>query len=122
MTFDNSGNSSTGATDAKTWAIVIWGLFIGGAITGGIATIVGVILAYVKRDDLRGTPFESHVTSAIRTFWISLVGALIGVVLMFILIGVLVLIAVAVWVLFRSVRGLVFALDSKPIADPAGWL
>lgn len=107
--------------DSRTWALIVWGLYILGAVTGFLA-LVGVILAYVKRADLRGTPFESHMTSAIRTFWIALIGGIVGVVLMVVAIGFLVLLAVAVWVLFRAIRGFVYAMDGKPIANPAGWL
>lgn len=108
-------------TDGKTWAMIVWGCYILGSVTGFIA-IIGVILAYVKRADLAGTPFESHMVSAIRTFWIGLVVGLIGLVLMIVGIGFLILLALAVWMLFRAVRGLVYAVDSKPIADPKGWL
>jgi uncharacterized membrane protein len=113
--------TSNSSLDPRTWTIIIWGLYLGSFVTG-ISGIVGIVLAYMKRADLAGTPFETHVVSAIRTFWISLVAALIGLVLTIILIGPLVMIAVAVWFIFRSVRGLVLALDSKPIADPQGWL
>lgn len=117
MTLEPSNKTS----DVKIWAIIIWALYIGAFITG-ISGLVGLILAYVKRDDFVGTPFESHITSAIRTFWIALVAGLIGLVLMLVLIGWLVLLAVGAWVLFRAIRGLVFAIDSKPIPDPSGWL
>lgn len=119
MTLEPSGNSSS--IDAKTWTIIIWALYIGSCVTA-VSGILGVILAYVKRDDLRGTPFESHITSAIRTFWVALIVGLVGTILIFVAIGFIVLLALAVWVLFRSIRGLVLALDSKPIADPQGWL
>jgi uncharacterized membrane protein len=108
-------------TDGKTWAMIVWGCYILGAVTGFLA-IVGVILAYVKRNDLVGTPFDSHMVSAIRTFWISLIVGLVGFLLLIVGIGFVILLALGVWVLFRSIRGLIFALDSKPIADPKGWL
>lgn len=113
--------TSTTQPDPKTWALIVWGLYILGSVTG-ILAVVGVILAYVKRGDLIGTPYESHLTSAIRTFWIALIAGVIGVVLMIVAIGFIVLLALAVWVLFRSIRGLVFAIDGKPIPNPTGWL
>jgi len=109
-------------TNPQTWAIVVWALFIASYFTLAITAIVAVIIAYVKRGDVAGTPFESHMTSAIRTFWISLIVGIVGVVLCFILIGFLVLGLLAVWNLFRVIRGLIYALDGKPIVDPAGWL
>jgi uncharacterized membrane protein len=47
---------------------------------GGIPAVVAVVLAYVKRDDARGTWLESHLRWQIRTFWIALLGGIIGVV------------------------------------------
>ena len=107
-------------TSPKTWAIIVWVLYLAGIVIG-ITALIGVILAYVKRAELAGTPFESHMTYAIRTFWISLIGAVIGLVLSLVLVGFHVLIAVGLWCLYRTIRGLVLALDSRPIPDPAGW-
>jgi uncharacterized membrane protein len=87
--------------------------------------LVGAIIAYVKRDELVGTPFASHMTSAIRTFWVSLIASLIGVTLAWFWIiwtGFVILIAFWIWLLFRVIRGLVRAIDRQPIADPSGWL
>jgi uncharacterized membrane protein len=114
--------SSISGTTPQTWAIVVWCLFIASYFTASISGIIGVIIAYVKRDDLVGTPFESHMTSAIRTFWISLIVGIIGFVLVFILVGFLVLGLLALWHLFRVIRGIIRAVDGEPIADPAGWL
>jgi uncharacterized membrane protein len=114
--------STFSGTTPQTWAIIVWALFIASYFTAWITGIVGLVIAYVKRDDLVGTPFESHMTSAIRTFWISLIVGIIGVVLCFVLVGFLVLGLLALWHLFRVIRGLIRALDGQPIADPAGWL
>ena len=108
-------------TTPQTWAIIVWALYLASSITG-ISIIAGLIIAYIKRDELAATPFGSHMTYAIRTFWISLIGLLIGIVLTFVLIGILVLIAVCIWTLYRMIRGLVCAIDGRPIVDPQGWL
>jgi uncharacterized membrane protein len=108
-------------TEAKTWALIVWGLYIAAFFTG-ITIIIGVIVAYVKRGELAGTPFESHMTSAIRTFWISLIGYLISAVLMLVLIGFVTMTLVGIWHLFRVIRGIVKALDDRPIDNPEGWL
>ncbi len=106
----------------QTWAIVVWGLFLASILSFTFTAIIGLIIAYVKRPDLVGTPFESHMTSAIRTFWITLVVALIGCVLLVVGVGFIVLGLLALWHLFRVVRGLIRAADGQPIADPTGWL
>ena len=58
----------------------------------GLVGIAGLIVAYVKRDDARGTWVASHLTWLIRTFWFSflwgIVGGIVLVVLGIILIGI----------------------------------
>lgn len=109
-------------TEPRTWAIVVWGLYIASYFTFAVTMMVGLIIAYVKRDELADTPFASHMTSAIRTFWISLIVGLIGFALSIIGVGIVILILLAVWQLFRIIRGIVRAIDRKPIDDPTGWL
>ena len=86
----------------KTLTWVIYGLYAASFLVG-ITSIVAIILNYVKRGDVAGTYLESHFTWQIRTFWISLIVAIIGMVLMLVLIGWLVLIADMVWVVYRLV-------------------
>ncbi len=89
----------------------------------GLVGIAGLIVAYVKRDDARGTWVASHLTWLIRTFWFSflwgVVGAIVLVVLGIILIGIpiaLLIWAVAsIWVIYRVIRGYLLFKDSKPI-------
>ena len=109
-------------TSPRTWAIIVWGLYLASFVTVFLTIVVGVIIAYVKRRDLAGTPFESHMTSAIRTFWISVIGSIIGYVLTLVLIGFAVIFVLVVWLLFRSVRGLIRAVDGRAIDNPRGWL
>jgi uncharacterized membrane protein len=81
--------------------------------------IVGVIIAYVSRGDLRATWAESHLTWLIRTFWWSLVWTCIGWLLFVTIIGIPVAwaiwVATAVWVIYRVVRGFLLFNDRRPI-------
>ena len=86
----------------------------------GITWIVAVIVNYVKRDDVRGTLAESHFDWQIKTFWVSLGGWIVGVITVFILIGWLVLLAVAVWSIYRVVKGWLALNDGKPAGT--GWV
>lgn len=88
----------------------------------GITGLVGVILAFVWKDEVAGTWEESHLQFHIMTFIIGLIGSVIGIILSFILIGIPLLIALAVWVLVRSVLALLKAQKQEPIADPKTWL
>lgn len=82
----------------------------------------GVVIAYLKRAEFAGTAWESHATYAIRTFWIALAGAIVGLVLILLLVGLAILSAVALWVVARAAFGVTKALAGRPIARPATWL
>jgi uncharacterized membrane protein len=117
-----SSPSTAGSTSPQTWAVVVWALFLASIFSFAFTGIIGLIIAYVKRRDLAGTPFESHMTSAIRTFWITLIPGIVGFVLTLVGIGFIILGLLCLWHLFRVIRGLIRAIDGQPIADPAGWL
>jgi len=78
--------------------------------------IVGVVIDYVKREDARGTWLESHFRWQIRTFWWSLLWAVIGGVLLLVLIGWLVLAVAGVWVLYRIVKGWLRLAEQREVA------
>ena len=93
--------------------------FIGFVI--GITAIAGVIVAYLKRSE--ATPAAaSHLTYLISTFWIGILFAVIGSITVFIMIGVLILLATIVWLLIRLIKGFMLAMDGKPVPDPETWL
>ena len=48
---------------------ISYGLFGLGIIFGGLPAIAGVILAYIKREDMQGTAYYDHMCFLIRTFW-----------------------------------------------------
>jgi uncharacterized membrane protein len=125
----------------KATALLAYGLFLLAPVNG-ITAFAGVIVAYLKRDEARGTLWESHLRNLIRVFWIS---AVVGVLFLaavlqgvggllyslfvtngdpppglvgglMALLPVLFLFAVIflVWYLYRVMRGFLRALDSKP--------
>ena len=54
--------------DLRTTVLIAYGLFLF-ALVNGFTAVAGVILLYVKRDDARGTLWESHFRNLIRLFW-----------------------------------------------------
>src|SRR5215470_5412754 len=90
---------------------------------GGLAGIIAIIVAYVKRGEAAGTWLASHYRWLIRTFWFSLLWGLVGLLLFFVfaivivglLLGPLVWIATSIWVLYRLIRGYLLFKDSKPV-------
>ena len=106
--------TATSADNNRIFALVVYGLFLA-AFCNGLTALVGVVLAYIKRSEARGTPYESHFTNAIEVFWISLVVALVALPLVFLFgLGLLVYLGLIVWYLYRTIKGLVHAIDAKP--------
>ncbi|WP_341314150.1 hypothetical protein WN982_02025 [Paraburkholderia sp. IMGN_8] len=105
----------------RTLTHVLYALYAVHWLTGGISILIAVIVNYVKRQDVAGTPYEAHFEWQIRSFWMGLAGYLIGGALVFVLIGFPVLWAVSIWMLYRIIKGWLYLYDNKPLADPRGW-
>ena len=71
----------------------------------GITFIVAVIINYVKMEDTGSTWLRSHFRWQIRTFWYGVFWSIIGMATFFIVIGYIILVVNALWVLYRIVKG-----------------
>ena len=128
-------------TDLRAVLLIAYGLFVL-AMFNGATAIVGVVLVYVKRDAARGTIWESHVRNLTHVFWIGLIVSLIALAILLqafgglafslfatngnpppVLIGWLIALVpvfyvggviFVIWYMYRTLRGLVHAIDSKP--------
>ncbi len=88
----------------------------------GVTAIIGVVLAYVWKGEAHAAWETSHYDYLIRTFWIGLIGSVVSVMLMIVLIGFLLLPAVAVLVVVRCVLSLINAQKQAPMPNPQTWL
>ena len=100
----------------KTLTWIVYGLYAA-SFLDGITAIAGIVMNYVKRGDVAGTFLESHFTWQIRTFWISLVAAIVGMLLMLVLVGWVVLVADMVWVVYRLVIGAIRLNENRPVVE-----
>nr|WP_315178311.1 hypothetical protein [uncultured Cardiobacterium sp.] len=98
-----------------TFIMVIYILYLIGF------SVIGVIMAYVKLGDVDGTLYGDHLRYLIKTFWIAFIGGIISVVLTAVVIGALILIAVGILFLVRSIYGLIKFANNEPV-NPASWL
>jgi uncharacterized membrane protein len=118
----------------KVLPIVVYALYLLG-FTNGLTFLVGLIIAYVYRQEA-GPINASHYTFAIRTFWLSiwwfLIGlalCLVGLALLVVLIGIPMMVAgavimgaVGVWFVVRTIMGLVYLLKGEAYPRPRTWL
>ena len=103
---------------ANVQAIYI--LYLVGFVVG-ITAIVGLVMAYMNRGRAGGW-IETHYTWAIRTFWIGLLGAIVSAILTIVAIGVVLMFALAIWVIVRVVIGLQAVSRGEPIKNPQSWM
>ena len=81
----------------------------------GVPALVGVIVNYIKREDVRGTIYESHFDWQIRSFWWGLVWALVGGALVVVLVGFAVWFVAWIWMIYRVVKGWLKLTEGKPV-------
>jgi uncharacterized membrane protein len=90
-----------------------------GSFVGSLPSLVAVVLNYVKRRDARGTWVDSHYRWQIRTFWFALLWALIGwafiLTIVGALVGVPILIALTLWLMYRIGKGWLRLRDRWPM-------
>ncbi len=103
-----------------TMAMVVYGLLLAGMVSG-FTPVIGVVIAYVYQG--KGPDWlDAHYRYQIRTFWIGLLYGLIATVLTLVVIGVPLLIALAVWMIIRCVKGFKGLQEQRPPSNPTTWL
>ena len=98
----------------KTVATVVYALQAAGFFVG-VTWIVAIVIDYVKRDDAKGTWLESHFSWQIRTFWWGLLWAVIGGITFIIVVGWFILIADAIWIIYRIIKGWLNLTENRPV-------
>lgn len=99
---------------AKTLTTIIYALYAASLLIG-VTSIVAIILNYLKKEDVAGTYLESHFRWQMRTFWFALGWGLLGFLTAAFMVGWLILIANAVWYIYRIVKGFLNLNDNKPM-------
>ena len=122
----NTGNNNTEAnmvntsnSEVKNYVFIAYVTYAVGLLIL-FTPVVGVIMAYVKRDEAQGSIYASHIDYLIKTFWVSLAGTVLGTFTTLILIGWLILLVTAIWFIYRVVIGLIKLNEDKPVSTQ-GW-
>jgi uncharacterized membrane protein len=85
------------------------------SIIVGVTLIAGVIINTLKRKDVEGTWLESHFRWQIRTFWFTVLWFGVGLALLVVVIGIFVLMALAMWLLYRAIKGWLELEERRPM-------
>ncbi|HEX5338154.1 MAG TPA: hypothetical protein VFW53_06925 [Gallionella sp.] len=85
----------------------------------GVTAIVGIIINYIKKEEVAGTWLESHFRWQIRTFWFGLLWFVLAGTLFITIIGIPLAFAVwfgsLCWIIYRVVKGWLNLNDNKPM-------
>ena len=108
-------------TDSSNTVQLVYILYLVGLVIG-ITCVVGVIMAYVNRDEAQDW-LKVHYQFQIRTFWIGALYVGIGVLTTPLFgLGVLVMIFWMIWVIIRCVLGMKALEKKQAPANPTTWL
>ena len=90
-----------------------------GGFVGSVPSIIAVIISYVKRGSARDSWAESHYRWQIRTFWYALLWLVVSLLLVATLVGapvgLVLLTALTLWLIYRIARGWSRLLDKQPM-------
>ncbi len=100
-------------TKTYVWAIYILQFFA--IFTVGLSFLLSGFLAYVKYDENIGSLEESHLQWQIKTFWVSLAGLILGILLVMIFIGKIILLLTQLWLTYRVVKGSFYFFQGKGV-------
>ena len=99
-----------------SYVYAIYALFALG-IFGLVPAIGGVIMAYAKRNELRGTLSFDHLQFLLKAFWITLIFSIIGYFTLIFLIGFPILLLTFGWYTFRVVSGFLRLRENRAITS-----
>ena len=87
----------------------------------GITAIVGLIMAYVNKDDAPDW-LKSHYQFQIRTFWIGALYLFIGVLLSQFIIGLFIILFWLLWLIVRCAKGIKYLVQEVAYPAPKDWM
>ncbi|WP_111412669.1 DUF4870 family protein [Billgrantia lactosivorans] len=104
-----------------TLPIVVYALLLAGIVSGGLTTLIGVVIAYVYRGE--GPHWlDEHYRYQIRTFWLTLLYLAISSLLMLVMIGFVTWLLVVVWLVIRCVKGIKRLQQHRAPDNVDAWL
>lgn len=100
---------------------LVYILYLVTLILPGIAAVIGLVLAYMNKDNAPDW-LQSHYVYIIHTFWKGLLFVFVGMLTSVVLIGFLILPLALIWWIVRCIKGLQLLGRDSPIPDPRTWL
>lgn len=83
-----------------------------------LSSVAGVVVNHIKYTEAEDEVIASHHRWLLRTFWFALLWNIICIPLTFFFVGFIGFILVAIWFIYRLVRGILALVDNKPMPMP----
>lgn len=96
-------------------AAIVYALQAASLFTGALTLFAGIIINYVRKEDVQGSWLESHFRWQTRTFWYSLLWMVIGGATVIFLVGWAILLAATLWLIYRFVKGWIYLSEHRPM-------
>jgi uncharacterized membrane protein len=113
-------NRENHMAEESNQAKIIYVLYLAGFVLG-ITPLIGLVMAYMGRGSAPEW-LATHYRYQIRTFWIGFLYSCVSAVLTVVLIGFVGLLATAVWMIVRCIKGFQSADKGEPIENVESWL
>jgi uncharacterized membrane protein len=99
---------------------VLYALHTASWFSGGIFSVIAIIINYVKRPDLPDDFFRSHFRWQARSFWFTLLWLVLASPLWLLLFfpGAIAYTVIGFWYLYRFIRGWLAFADNRPMPLP----
>ena len=111
--------ASEEGTEGERTTVLIAYILHACAVFNGITAIIAVVINHIKAPETRSDFIRSHHRWMLRTFWFGLLWFLISSALTIIFIGFIGYFLVAVWWIYRVVRGFLNYSERKAMPLPA---
>jgi uncharacterized membrane protein len=106
--------NSNADADAKKYTYAVY-ILQALAFVFLVTAIVGIIINYIKDEDVKGTWLESHFEWQKNTFWYGLLWITLGALTGFLLIGYVVVSVALIWLMYRIAKGWIYLVDGKEL-------
>lgn len=105
--------------DLKRLAAIVYLCQVFSFAFAGLPLLVGAAINFMRRDDVRGTWLESHFDWQIKTVWIALAGMALAGLTFELGIGLFILIATLLLMIYRIVIGWMALNSDRPAKEPS---
>lgn len=106
--------------DGPGAAMLVYVLMLASLLFMMVTGIIAVVIAYVYRDEAPAW-LQSHYQLQIRTFWISILYLVLGLLTWILFIGQVILLFWLVWFLVRCIKGIRYLNERRPYPHPQSW-